>query len=175
MRFVSLVVLTVSAVYGETPILDGGSTLMLRSRDVQFAMRLAQSAAGAKATAEEASRRSMNPDVKAFAATMTADYTRVRSGLKSLVTPMRITLPDEVPSNELSTLVEVRNARPERLDKRYVKASLKQTIRNIKYFKTEIKSGRNPAIQKFAIETLPVLEDHLEKARSLYSAVEKKT
>lgn len=174
-RFVSLVLLAAFPVFAEASILDQGSNLMLRSRDMNFAMRLAQSAAGAEMIGNQISSRSGNSAVQSFGRQMASDYTKMQAGLRAIVTPMRVTLPDEVPANELSTLVKVENSTPARLDKTYLKASLKQTVRTIKYFKAEIKKGHNPAIQKFAIETLPVLEDHLEKARSLYRATEKKT
>lgn len=99
----------------------------------------------------------------------------MRTGLEAIATPMRVTLPQEIPAKELSTLYTLQHSRPNRFDRTYLKAARKQTLRNIKFFKAEIKKGQNPEIRKLAVETLPMLEGHLEKARSLYRAMEKKT
>jgi putative membrane protein len=144
---------------------------MLRSRDMQFVMSQSQSAAGSAVLGALASQKSSNPDVQSFARLITTEYTKMDTTLAKLVAPRAMTLPDEIPADELSVRYKFQNLPDARFDRTYLKATVKETERTIKSFKTEIKKGRDSTIQKFAVETLPVLQDHLEKASSLYRIV----
>ncbi len=148
---------------------------MLRSRDMQFAMNLSQSVAGAAALGELASTRAKNLQLRSFGEQMSENCRRIGSELGTLVASRQITLPREIPSDELAAATKLDNVRAERFDRAYLKETRRLTVRRIKMFKAEIKKGHDPVIQRFAIETLPMLEDHLEKEQELYRATEKRT
>lgn len=148
--------------------LDAGSNLMLRSRDMQFVMFRSQAAAGMEALGILASQKSSNAEVQSFGRLTSADSTKVRVTLAKLVAPKSVTLPAEIPARELSIRNKLQYLPEGRFDRTYLKDMVKETEHTIKIYKAEIKKGHDLSIQKFAVETLPVLEGHLEKASSLY-------
>lgn len=142
---------------------------------MNFVMNQRQSNTGMIALAEVITSKSGDPRVQAFAKQVADECTKMSASLTSIASPKNVTLPDEIPAAELSFRSKLRRLTGSRLDRSYLKIMRKDTARRVKSFRVEARKGREPAVQKFAGETLPVLENHLEKARALYLATEKKT
>lgn len=155
----------------QKPITDAGSNLMLRSPDMQFVMRLSQEAVGEVEVGTMAVQKASRDEVKAYGRLMADDYRKISATLAKLVVSRDVTLPQEVPADQLARRTRLQRQTGARFDRRYMRAMVITQKDRIKSFQSEIKKGHDPAIQKFASETLPVLADHLEKARSLYRAI----
>ncbi len=158
----------------QKPGLDAGSNLMLRSSDMHFVLGLSQAAIGEAEVGRLAANKAQSSDVKAFGRLMTDEYTKMDDALKRLAFSYRATLPDEIPATQLALRTKLQGKTGRRFDRTYMKAMVKNLKGRVKSFRKEIKKGRDPAIQKFASETLPVVEGHLEKARALYLATKTK-
>jgi putative membrane protein len=54
-------------------------------------------------------------------------------------------------------------------DKAYVNAMVKDHTEDVKEFKKESDKGKDEQIKGFASETLPIIQGHLEKIKSIQS------
>ena len=169
-----LSVLLVPHSRAQRPVLDGGSALMFRSPDMHFVMGLSQAAAGEADLGRLAAEKANAAAVKQYGQLMAEEYTRMQATLKELVVSKHATLPDEIPARQLGLKTKLQRQSGARFDRTYMKAMVKDQKGRIKSFRQEIKKGQDRSVQQFASETLPVLEGHLEKARSLFLAVKAK-
>jgi putative membrane protein len=174
MVLLSLFFLSVPCGAGQAPALDEGSNLMLRSPDINFVAGLSLTAAGQVELGNLAVQRSSNPEVQAFGRLMVDEYTAMGPKLRNIVAAKRMTLPADLTAGDLALRHKIEYLSSPRFDRVYIKAMAKQNAARVKSFRREIKKGRDPAIQSFASETLPVIESNLEKARSLQRALKGK-
>ena len=106
---------------------------------------------------------------------MASEYTKIGAKLRELAVPKRATVPDDLSPGDVALRTKLQYLSSPKFDRIYMKAMVKENKARIKRFETEIKKGKDPAIQKFASETLPELQDHFEKAKILYRATTAKS
>jgi putative membrane protein len=159
---------------GQTPMIDQGSNLMLKSPDIKFLTDMSLAAAGQMELGKLAVAKSSDPDVQAFGRHLADEYSAMVPKLTNIAATKRMTLPSDLTARDLSLHHKIENLSSPRFDRTYMKAMVKQNAKRVKSFKKEIKHGRDPAIQSFASETFSAMEGDLEKARSLRQALKGK-
>lgn len=149
--------------------IDTGANEMLRSLDKAFAISAAQGGIAEVKMGRLAAEKASAPDVKAFGQQMVDDHTKANDQLASVVKqeymilPSDLTAKDEAMYNRLAKLSGVA------FDKAYVADMLKDHDADVKEFQKEVRRGKDPNIKNFAEQTLPVLQEHLEKIKSIHS------
>ena len=149
--------------------IDTGANQMLRSSDTAFAINAAQDGNAEVKVGKLAAEKASAPDVKAFGQQMVDDHTKANDQLASVAREEHMTLPsgltakDEAMYNRLEKLSGVA------FDKAYVADMVKDHQADVKEFEKEQRTGKDPAIKNFAAQTLPVLQEHLEKIKSIHS------
>ncbi len=68
---------------------------------------------------------------------------------------------------------KLQNLSGEQFDRAYMKAMVKDHEEDVKEFQKEANDGKDPQIKDFASRTLPILQGHLDKAKSVDSTVAK--
>lgn len=127
-----------------------------------------------KAAAQKAS----SPEVKQFAERMVTDHTAANEKLMDLAKKYKIetegtygTQPLRPDEQKVAKLREMSGMSGEQFDQAYVRDAVEDHQAAVDLFKSQTKEGKSPDVVDFAKATLPVLEEHLEAARSLAGKV----
>lgn len=114
-----------------------------------------------------AEQKATNPEVKQFAERMIHDHTQNRNQLQQVAADQHVTLPDMVSSQDKATKAELEKLSGAQFDKAYMTDMLKDHRTDVAEVAHASKTAHNPAVRKFAEETLPVLESHLKEAEKV--------
>jgi putative membrane protein len=114
-----------------------------------------------------AQEKAANPEVKQFAEKMVSDHTKANDQLKEVATKAKIDIPNALDSKHQSRVDKLAKLSGPQFDKAYMKDQLKDHEKDVSAFQSEAQGGSDPAVQKFATETLPTLQQHLEMAKNV--------
>jgi putative membrane protein len=153
--------------------MDSGSSKMMKSTDVKFAQKAAQGGMAEVQLGQMAAQKGTNADVKAFGQQMVDDHTKANDDLKSVAAKENMTLPSGLSAKDQALQSKLQNLSGEQFDRAYMKAMVKDHEEDVKEFQKEANDGKDPQIKDFASRTLPVLQGHLDKAKSVDSTVAK--
>jgi putative membrane protein len=154
--------------------MDQGSSKMLKSADTAFAIRAAQGGAAEVQMGKLAAAKASSPDVKTFGQQMVDDHTKANDDLKSVAEKKRMTLPTDMNAHQQNSYSKLQKLSGDAFDRAYVKHMVKDHEEDVKEFQKEANNGEDEDIKGFASRTLPVLQGHLEKIKSIQSSVEQK-
>jgi putative membrane protein len=105
--------------------------------------------------------------VKDFGAMMVKDHTAANDKLKSIAAAKSISLPTSASIGQMATKAKLEVLSGETFDKSYIKGQIKAHQDTIVLLKKEIASGSDPEAKAFATATLPTVQMHLKKVKSL--------
>lgn len=116
--------------------------------------------------------KATNADVKAYARMMVDDHKKATDELRTLAQAKGVKLPDDATlmAKAKTKVLEERSGAS--FDKHYIESiGIKAHEDAIKRFEKASKNAKDPEVKAFADKMLPDLRTHLEKARSVASAV----
>lgn len=145
---------------------DIGSERMLASPDVAFAIKAAQNGTAEIKLGQLAVSRSATSAVKEFGQRMIEDHTEANDRLKEIAKQQSITLPTNMNARDEAQYIKLQALSGVRFDQAYIKTMVKDHEGDIRAFQKEVKSGKDPVIKSFAAQTLPMLQEHLNAART---------
>jgi putative membrane protein len=154
--------------------MDQGSSKMLKSADTAFAMKAAQGGVAEVQMGKMAVEKASSPDVKAFGQQMVDDHTKANDDLKSLAEKKGMTLLTDMNAHQQGSYSKLRRLSGDAFDRAYVKDMVKDHEEDVKEFQKEAKNGTDEDIKGFAARTLPVLQRHLDKIKSIQSNMQQK-
>ncbi|HEV2704262.1 MAG TPA: DUF4142 domain-containing protein [Steroidobacteraceae bacterium] len=117
-----------------------------------------------------AAKKSHNPAVQEFGALMVKDHSAANEKLRAVAESKHMTLPKKAGAAEMATKAKLEVLSGSAFDKSYIKDMIKDHEQDIAEFKRESISGQDPDAKAFAAATLPTLEEHLQKIKSLASS-----
>ncbi len=151
--------------------LDNGIKKMITSPDTMFAMEAAQGGLAEVKLGQLAADKAGSADVKAFGQKMVDDHTKANDQLKSIAGQNGMTLPTTMNAKDQAIYDKLSNESGAQFDKAYMRSMVKDHEEDIKVFKKEAEKGKNPQLKQFAQQTTPILESHLEMAKSAETKV----
>lgn len=149
--------------------MDNGTKKMMKSADTTFAMKAAQGGAAEVQLGKLAADKASSPDVKAFGQQMVDDHTKANDDLMSTAQKENMTLPTSLNAKDQAEYTKLQNLSGAAFDRAYVKDMVKDHEEDIKEFQKEANNGKDPEMKSFASRTLPVLQMHLTKIKSIQS------
>jgi putative membrane protein len=149
--------------------MDQGSSRMMKSADTTFAMRAAQGGTAEVQMGKLAAEKASSPDVKAFGQQMVDDHTKANDDLKSVAEKKGMTLPADMNAHQHAAYTKLQKLSGAAFDRAYVKDMVMDHQEDVKEFQKESNTGKDDEVKSFASRTLPVLQTHLEKIRSIES------
>lgn len=114
-----------------------------------------------------AEEKSTNPRVKDFGAEVVSDHRAANAKLRSVAESKKIKLPTHASLEQRAAKAKLQGLSGETFDKTYVDGMIKDHEQTIQVFSKESRSGTDPDAKAFATATLPALQAHLEKLKSL--------
>jgi len=149
--------------------MDTGTSKMAKSADMNFAMKAAQGGMAEVQMGQLAAQKATNPDVKSFGQLMVDDHTKANDDLKSVAQGENITLPTSLNAKDQAEYTKLQNLSGAAFDREYVRDMVKDHTEDVKEFQKEANNGGDPQIKSFAQRTLPVLQSHLSKIKTIHS------
>ena len=105
-------------------------------------------------------KKSVNPDVKAFATQMVADHTSSEIQLMQVIRSTGIQIPSEATDTPVENLV-LKNTAGKDFDRMYVHMMVSGHRETVQLFENYALVGKNPIVRAFAQQALPMLKKHL--------------
>jgi len=150
-----------------TPKMDTGSMKMMKSGDMSFATKAAEGGLAEVQLGKLAADKASNPDVKAFGQQMVDDHSKANDQLKAVAQKDNMTLPTSPNAKQQAMYQKLSGLSGAAFDKAYVMDMVKDHEEDVKEFQKEANSGKNGDVKSFAAETLPVIQGHLSKIKSI--------
>jgi putative membrane protein len=117
-----------------------------------------------------AEQKSKNQDVQKFAKQMVTDHGKTSSQLKSLLKQdrsLKVKQPTELDQQHSNMLKQLKSASSAQFDQSYKKMQVDAHQKAVDLFQSYSQSGDDSALKKWAANTLPKLQEHLQMAEGL--------
>ena len=118
-----------------------------------------------------AQEKASSPDVKAFGQRMVDDHSKANDRLRALAQEHGVTLKESLPREHQKMVDQLSNLSGPAFDRAYMSAMVKDHVEDVAKFRREAKRAEQTPAKEFAAETLPVLESHLDLAKSTAAKV----
>jgi putative membrane protein len=113
-----------------------------------------------------AAERASSPEVKAFAQKMVDDHSKANDELKAIAQGKNMTLPANLSVKDKATRDRLATLSGGPFDRAYMQTMVDDHVAAVALFAREGRTGKDPDFKRFATNTAPKLEEHLEMARS---------
>lgn len=123
-------------------------------------------------TAQLALQKSTSPEVKKFAQMMLDHHTKATQELKTVATPLSVTLPEAMMPIHQAMADKLKDASGKKFDEAYMDAMETAHQMDIAMFETKSRTAANPTVKAFATKTLPMLRSHSAMATEIEDKVD---
>jgi putative membrane protein len=137
------------------------------SGDQKFLAEAAQDGKAEIELAQLAESKASSPGVKRLAQKLVADHTKANKQLESLPQASQALQSAAVPAATGSTVDRLSQLSGKEFDQAFVEQVIQDHENAISRFKDAAASAQDPEVKQFATKTLPILEQHLQMAKSL--------
>jgi putative membrane protein len=142
------------------------STAKLSKADQRFVDKAASGGLAEVQEAQLAEQKSQDQKVKDFAQKMITDHTANNQQLATLAQQKGITVPTTLDAKDQKELDKLSKLDGSKFDKMYLKGQVRGHETMLKLMNTEAKSGSDADLKAFAAQTAPVVQSHLDMAKS---------
>lgn len=149
-------------------IAGGAAAADLAQQDKSFFLAAADAGNTEIAASSIAQQRSPSENIRAFAATMVTDHTKVASELKALAAKKGVAIPERPSIAKQTEIDKLNTVDAKKFDAEYAqKIGLAAHKDAVALFTKASATAVDPDVKAFAAKTLPALQHHLEMAQSL--------
>ena len=142
------------------------STAKVSAADKKFVMKAASAGMAEVQAAQLAQQKSTDSNVKDFAAKMITDHTANNSQLATLAGQKGLTVPTALDDKDQSEIDKLGKLDGKKFDKMYMKGQVKDHQAMLTLLQKEAKSGKDADLKSFAEQTIPVVQSHLDMAKT---------
>ncbi len=166
---IALAVLPVAACADSTPPTPAAPPAppALAAADASFVTSAAQGGMTEIQEAQLALSQARSPKVKAYANRMVSDHTMANDQLKTLIANKGVMLPSDVSPAQTQEMASLKGDTGREFDRAYVADQISGHQAMLTLFQTEASSGTDPDLKKFAADTLPTIQSHLDQAQKM--------
>jgi putative membrane protein len=150
---------------------NGGAQQQLAQKDIDFAKKAAGDGMAEVKLGKLAQLQAQNDQVKAFGQRMVDDHGKANDKLKSIAQQKGIDLPQSPPDEAQQAYNDLQKKTGHAFDQAYMDMMVKDHHKAIDLFQQEAKAGKDADLQKFAEQTLPILQQHLDLAQKTQQQV----
>jgi putative membrane protein len=102
---------------------------------------------------------------------MVTDHSKANQQLMQIASQKGMSLPTALPADKKQDRDKLASLSGAEFDKMYMSHMLKDHEKDVKEFEKQAEKGNDPALRSFAQQTLPVLRQHMELAKSVAAQV----
>ena len=140
-----------------------------KNPDSKFMMTLATGGMNEIGLSNTALSKSTNDNVKQFAQKMVDDHTQAGNDLKSLASSKNVTLPMDMDAKHKSENAKLSSLSGSAFDMEYMKTMVKDHEMTVALLQKESTGGKDPDAKALAAKLLPIVQGHLDMAKSMMS------
>jgi putative membrane protein len=137
--------------------------------DQHFAMEAAQGGMAEVQLGNLAKDHASGDAVKQFGQKMVDDHSKANDQLKSVASQSGVTLPTDIGAKHQAELDRLSKLNGAAFDRAYMQLMVRDHRKDVADFQKEANSGKDANLKKFASETLPTLQMHLQMAQQAAS------
>ena len=115
--------------------------------------------------------RSEDPKVKEFAQKMIDEHTRLNQELKSFATARAVVLPDQAGAEDRQQVDKLSSLSGKSFDLEFAARMVADHQKAAEDFRARSTSASDPEVRQFAAKHLPMLEEHLGRARDIQKSL----
>ena len=123
--------------------------------------------------AKLAIKNANNPDVKTLAAELLKDHQKANQDLTAIGEAKGMSTPAHLTKEQDKSLEKLKGETGASFDKSYVGLMISDHPNDISLFEKQSEAGKDPQLKAFAKEQLPMLQRHLEHARTVQKKTDK--
>jgi putative membrane protein len=150
---------------------DKSASGTVPAADKAFMTKAAEGGLAEVQLGQLAADKASSNDVKDFGKQMSDDHGKANDQLKSIAAQKGVTLPSDLNAKDKAEKDRLSKLSGEQFDKAYMQAMVKDHMKDVSEFKRESTTAKDTDVKNFASQTLPTLESHLEKAKTVAGSV----
>jgi putative membrane protein len=143
------------------------SSSKVPAADKAFVKKAAEGGMAEVQLGQLAADKASSNDVKDFGKMMVDDHSKANDQLKSVAQQKGITLPTDLSVKDKAEKDRLSKLSGEQFDRVYMQHMVKDHMKDVSEFKKESTMAKDDDIKNFAAQTLPTLQTHLDKAKSI--------
>lgn len=102
---------------------------------------------------------------------MVDDHVHTDSRLADMVNSLSVNVPNDPGPKDAKLILALERMQGEAFDRRFIQEQISDHRDDIEKFSEEIKTTHSPEIRRYAIETRPILEQHLALAEAVAASL----
>jgi putative membrane protein len=106
-------------------------------------------------------------EVRDFGTQMLADHTKAGVELKDLAAKKNVKLPEQLQLKHKTMVAKLSKLTGAKFDKRYLRTMVKAHLKEVASFKKAAKKLKDADLNAWAVQMLPVVEQHLQLAKEV--------
>ena len=150
---------------------DSVSTGKVNTSDAEFATAAANGGMMEVELAKLCVEKAQNIQVKDYGAMIVEDHTKANNELKTIAYNKNLMLPEAISTSDQKMIDDLKMKTGKDFDKAYMDMMINDHEQDIKDFKKEADNGKDAVISSYATKILPVLQRHLDAAKTIRKAV----
>lgn len=143
------------------------NTMTVDKSDADFAVEAVNGGMTEIAASQLAEKNASSQQVKDYAAMIIKDHTAANDKLKGMAANKNIALPPAMSDKSQKDVNDLAKKTGKDFDKAYINKMVDDHNDAISLFKKEGDNGKDADLKNFAMQTLPTLQQHLDKAKSI--------
>lgn len=144
---------------------SASASSQLDRADRKFIERAAEDGMKEVEVSKTVASKAADPGVKAFAERMVKDHSDANKKLMDLAQSKGLNIPSDLKKGDRRDVDKMAKMDPDKMDRSYMKDQVKDHKRDVKEFEKESKNAKDADVKKFASDTLPTLQEHLQMAQ----------
>lgn len=145
----------------------------MQENDTKFMMKAASGGMMEVELGQMAQQKAKSQKVKDFGAMMVRDHTQANNELKALAANKNVSLPAALVEEHQMHVNNMKEKTGADFDKAYMSMMVDDHQKDVSDFTNQSTGGNDAEVKAFAAKTLPVLQTHLNAAKSLNASVKK--
>ena len=139
----------------------------LAAADAAFIMDATQGGLAEVQEGQLAQTNARSPRVKSFATKMVGDHTPNNDQLKQIAVAKGATVPTAPSDVQTQQIATLQAEKGRAFDHDYIADQIAGHTAMLQLFQTEAASGTDPDLKKFASDTVPVIQSHIDMANAM--------
>jgi putative membrane protein len=135
--------------------------------DLAFVKRAAQGGMAEVELGKLAQQNAQDAQVKQFGQKMEQDHSNANQQLESLASQKGVQLPKQLDAKDQKEMDRLSRLKGPAFDQAYMRMMVQDHDKDIKEFKREAQTARDPDVKNFAQQTLNVIEQHDQMAHNI--------
>ena len=166
-RSMLCVALVALGVYLSVPGIAVAMEKRVGAADQAFAMMAAGGGLEEVQLGKLAADRAASPEVKQFAQRLVQDHTKANQELLTIAQKKGISVPKQLDDTHKAIVKLFSQLEGAQFDREYLRSQVMDHEKETAAFAVQAKEGQDPDLKAFAARQLPILKEHLQKAREL--------